>query len=64
MHFSVSRTPGGQANILRAQFNRTGFGVAVDGVGAYYFTQDFIGTVAKSGETPVFTYSGSPAAAE
>jgi uncharacterized protein YkwD len=44
-------------NIMRAQYNRTGIGVATDGNGAYYFTQDFIGTEAKSGEDPVFDYS-------
>jgi uncharacterized protein YkwD len=30
-------------NILRAQFTRTGMGVAADGAGGYYFTQVFIG---------------------
>ncbi len=54
-------SPPHRANILRPQFNRTGMGVAADGHGGYYFTQDFIGTVAKSGETPVFDY-GDPLA--
>lgn len=47
-------SPPHRANILRPQFDRTGMGVAVKGLGTYYFTQVFIGTVAKSGEQTVF----------
>jgi len=52
-------SPPHRANILRPQFNRTGMGVAVDGTGKYYFTQDFIGTTAKSGGGAVFDF-GEP----
>jgi uncharacterized protein YkwD len=45
-----------RANIMRAQFDRTGMGVAVNSAGDYYFTQVFIGTVAKSGEEIVLFY--------
>lgn len=67
--FTNSPTPGDTAvtgwmasplhrdNILRPQYDRTGLGVATDGAGGFYFTQDFIGTTAKSGEEPVFDYS-------
>ncbi len=52
------------ANIMRAQFNHTGMGAATDGHGAYYFTQDFIGTDAKSGGEAVFDYGEPLAIAE
>ena len=50
-------SPPHRANILHTQFNHTGMGIAVSSTGVYYFTQDFIGTEAKSGEKPVFDYS-------
>lgn len=41
-------SPGHQANILHAGFTHTGMGVAADGSGGYYFTQDFV-TFSKDG---------------
>lgn len=46
-------------NILRTQYNRAGVGVASAGLGLYYFTLDFIGSDAKSGEEEVL-YQDKP----